>query len=94
MKLKDLLEQLDSQNDNLEKELDRQLELFKQLEFEQKTEEIINDLNQLKEKQKNLKEETENKQVNNNDLAKEQEILEKEMDENEKFRINKINQFN
>ena len=80
-KLKELLEQLDSQNDNLEKELDRELELFKQLEFEQKTEEIINDLNQLKEKQKNLKEETENKQVNNNDLAKEQEILEKEMEE-------------
>ena len=46
-----------------------------------KTEEIINDLNQLKEKQKNLKEETENKQVNNNDLAKEQELLEKEMEE-------------
>ena len=33
------------QNDNLEKELDRELELFKQLEFEQKTEEIINDEN-------------------------------------------------
>jgi len=80
-KLKELLEQLDSQNDNLEKELDRELELFKQLEFEQKTEEIIKDLNQLKEKQKNLKEETENKQANTNDLGKEQEILEKEMEE-------------
>ena len=80
-KLKELLEQLDSQNDNLEKELDRELELFKQLEFEQKTEEIINDLNKLKEKQENLKEETDNKQAKTDDLAKEQELLEKEMEE-------------
>ena len=35
-KLKELLEKLDKENTDLEKELDRELELFKQLEFEQK----------------------------------------------------------
>ena len=40
-KLKDLLDKLDEQNIDLETELNRELELFKQLEFEQKVEEIL-----------------------------------------------------
>ena len=80
-KLKDLLEKLDDKNEDLEKELDRELELFKQLEFEQKTEEIIDEINKLKEEQKELREETNNEKVDFEKLSKEQERLKQEMEE-------------
>ena len=79
-KLKELLDKLDAENEDLEKELDRELELFKQLEFEQKTEEIVEKINKIKEEQKSLKEETDSKKLNNNELSKKQDELEKEMD--------------
>ena len=50
-KLKELLERLSSENLDLEKELDRELELFKQLEFEQKIEEVIDKIYELKKEQ-------------------------------------------
>ena len=48
-KLKDLLDKLDKENVDLERELDRELELFKQLEFEQKVEETLDKITELKE---------------------------------------------
>ncbi|MFL2573799.1 MAG: hypothetical protein ACJ0P8_05105 [Flavobacteriales bacterium] len=80
-RLKDLLDKLDDKNEDLEKELDRELELFKQLEFEQKTEELIEEIQQLKEEQEKLKNETEEKKSNSEELAKEQEDLLKKMEE-------------
>ena len=44
------------QNFDVEKELDRELELLKQLEFEQKTEEILNKIEKIKTKQQKIKE--------------------------------------
>ena len=41
-------------DEDLEKELDRTLELFKQMELEQKLEKSIDDLQQLAEKQRSL----------------------------------------
>jgi hypothetical protein len=80
-KLKDLLEKLDKENTDLEKELDRELELFKQLEFEQKVEETLDKLEKLKEEQKKLKEETEKGEKGKEELSQKQEELNKEMAE-------------
>jgi len=80
-KLKELLERLDKENTDLEKELDRELELFKQLEFEQKVEETINKLTKLKKEQEDLKKETDKKKGSKEELAKTQEEIAKEMSE-------------
>ncbi len=83
-KLKDLLDKLDEQNIDLEKELDRELELFKQLEFEQKVEEILEKIEELKKEQENLKAETEQGKTNKEELADKQEELSKKMEDLQK----------
>ena len=78
-KLKSLLDKLNKNNTDLEKELERELELFKQLDFEQKVEEAIEKVNDLKELQNNLLEKTENKKSQADSLAKTQDELIKKM---------------
>ena len=80
-KLKDLLDKLDEENTDLEKELDRELELFKQLEFEQKVEETLEKIEELKKKQEALKKETEEEKSEKEELAKKQEELSKKMED-------------
>ncbi|MGE0560403.1 MAG: hypothetical protein AB7O47_01170 [Flavobacteriales bacterium] len=75
------LEKMDLSNKDLEKELDRSLELFKQLEFEQKLEDVKNKLEKLADKQDKLAEQTEQKKTTNEDLNTKQEELSKEFDE-------------
>ncbi len=53
------LEELKLSNKDMEKELDRTLETFKQMEIEQKLQQSIDKLDELKTKQENLKQETE-----------------------------------
>lgn len=79
-KLKDLLDKLNDENSDLEKELDRELELFKQLEFEQKVEETIEKISELKKEQEELRQKTEEKKSDKDELAKEQEELSKKME--------------
>lgn len=79
---KDALEQMSEMefsNEKLEKELDRMLELFKKLEFDQKMEETKQKLEQLAEKQDSLRQETEKKGSDQPGLEKEQADLEKEL---------------
>ena len=71
-KLKDLLEKLEKENINVEKELNRELELFKQLDFEQKTEEILEKIAKTKMKQIKLKNEIGKKGNKTDDLLKKQ----------------------
>lgn len=78
-KLKDLLKKINSKNNDLEKELDRELELFKQLEFEQKTEELIEEIKKLRKEQASLKNETDSTKKETKDLAKTQEKLQEKM---------------
>jgi hypothetical protein len=78
-KMKDMLEKMKFDNKDLQKELDRQLELFKQLEFDKKLDETINKLDQLAEKQEKLSEES--KKNDNKDLKEEQQKLNKEFDD-------------
>ena len=82
-KLTDLLEKLNNQNIDLEKELERELELLKQLEFEEKTEEILNSISKLRKQQSDLKNKTEEK-GGAQELEKRQEELKNKMDEIEK----------
>ncbi len=77
-KVNDLLDKMEMSSEDLEKQLDRNLELFKQLEFEKKLGETIEKLDELAEKQKKLSEETAEKEKNSEELLKEQqEIKEK-----------------
>ncbi len=55
-----ILDKLNQNSHNLEKELERTLELFKQLQYEFKLDQAITDLKEQVEKQKELLEKTEN----------------------------------
>lgn len=81
-KVSEMLEKMSKDSKSLEKELDRNLELFKQLDFEKKFEENIEKLQKLAEEQEKLSEETKNAQAADIDnLKKEQEDLNKKFDE-------------
>ncbi len=73
------LEEFEMNDEQLEQELDRMLELFKELEMEQKMEETISKLEELAEEQEELSEETEQKQEGEN--MAEQEQKQEEIDE-------------
>ena len=83
-KLKDLLDKLNDENTDLEKELDRELELFKQLEFEQKVEEALEKIEELKKEQEALKKETKQGKSDKEELAKKQDELSKKMEDLQK----------
>ena len=78
--LENELDKMELSNKDLEKELDRSLELFKQMEFEMKLEEVKNKLEKMAEDQNKLSEETKNKKASNDELNKKQEQLNKEFD--------------
>lgn len=79
--LKDAIEKMSLSNEDLEKELDRNLEIFKQLEFEQKVNETKEKLDELRQEQEDLAKKTQNKAAKTDSLKKEQEKLNKEFDE-------------
>ncbi|MBK7093626.1 MAG: DUF4175 domain-containing protein [Saprospiraceae bacterium] len=79
----EMMEQMDQMNldeEKLEKQMDRMLELFKQLELEKEISESIKELNKMAEKQEKLSEETKDKAKPNEELKKEQQELNKEFD--------------
>ncbi len=82
--LNDKLNELNKKDENLEKELDRSLELFKELKFEQDLEKTKNKLEELAEKQEKLAEKTKEDKTDKEELQKEQEELNKEFEELEK----------
>lgn len=88
------MEEMTLDNEQLEKQLDRTLELFKQLEFEQKLEETISKSEELAEKQEELREKTEDKSNSEQELEKEQEELSEELNElNEELeKLDELNQ--
>lgn len=76
-----LLEKMEKKDDALNKDLERTLELFKQLKFEQKLNDVIKDLNQLAEKQEKLSEKANDKNESSEKLAEEQQKLNEEFKE-------------
>lgn len=79
----DALDKLKMDNKDLEKELDRNLELFKQMEFEQKLSETTERLKELAQKQDELSKETQNEK--NNSPEKQKELNEKQEKLNKEF---------
>lgn len=77
-KLQEKLEEIKLSNEDLEKELDRNLELLKQFEFEQKLEENIEKMKELAEKQDALAEESLEKDADKDALKEEQDKLNEE----------------
>ena len=78
-KVSDMLEKMKMDSKDLEKQLDRSLELFKQLEFEKKLQETIDKLDKLAEDQNRLSDETKDaKKEDNPKLSEKQEQLNKE----------------
>lgn len=88
------LDEIEMNNEDVLKELDRSLEQFKQLEFEEKLDNITERLEDLAKKQEELSEKTENKEKSNFDLNKEQEQLNKEFDkvQQEMDELEKLNE--
>ncbi|MCK9616504.1 MAG: hypothetical protein M0R21_01570 [Lentimicrobiaceae bacterium] len=76
----DMLDKMKMSAKELEKELDRNLELFKQLQFEKKFEETIDKVKKLSDEQKSLMEETK-KQEKDTDLINKQEEIKKNSDD-------------
>ncbi len=83
------LEELKLSNKDIEKELDRNLEAFKQLEVEKKMQDVIDKLDELKNKEDELNKETENKKAddknsdkNKDDKNKEDKNQDKNSDKN------------
>ena len=69
------IEEINLSNEELEKELDRTLEMFKQMEFDEELENTINNLKALSKEQKKLAEETKKKETVNKELQEKQEKL-------------------
>lgn len=80
-KIQEALEKMKFDNKDLMKELDRNLELFKQLEFEQKLQENIDRLNELSKKQEDLSKQSEDKKSNSAEQKEKQDALNKEFED-------------
>ncbi len=78
------LEKMDVGQDALEKELDRALEQFKQLEWEVKMDETVKKLKELAEKQRDLAEKTEKEELPSEDLKSAQDSLNKAFEDIQK----------
>ena len=80
-KVAEMLDKMKSDTKDLEKQLDRNLELFKQLEFGKKLQETIDKMNKLAGEQKKLSEETKDaSREDSQKLLDKQEELKKEFD--------------
>jgi hypothetical protein len=89
----DELSKMQMDNKSLQKELDRILELYKQLEFEQKLTETIEKLNKLASEQKELSDKTLEKDTDNQQLKQEQNKLNNEFKELQE-QLNKLEEKN
>lgn len=74
------LDEMKLTNKDLEKELDRTLESFKQLEVEQKMQQVTDKLGELSKKQEDLSKQSEQKNTDNKQLEQKQDELNKEFD--------------
>jgi len=79
-----MLQRIERQENSLEKELERALEMFKQMQFDQKLDQVQKDLSELAEKQEELAEKNENKEMGKDEMLQEQESLNQEFDELQK----------
>lgn len=79
--IREAVEKMKLDQKDLEKQLDRTLELFKQLEVEKQMKEAIEKLDRLSKEQKDLAEKTEQEKSNNSEMKEEQSKLNKEFED-------------
>lgn len=79
--MREKLEKMEQSNENLERELDRNLELFKQMELEQKLDRAQRDLESLKQEQEQLRKEVETGEKSPEEAAEKQAELEAKMEQ-------------
>jgi hypothetical protein len=79
--LQQLLTQMDNKEKTLEKQLERLLEMFKQLQFDQKLEQATEKLSEMAKEQEELSQKTEDKKADTQQLQEEQSELQKEFEE-------------
>jgi hypothetical protein len=79
-KIQEHLEKMEMNNEDLKKELDLNLEIFKQMEFEREFNKVIDELEKLSEEQTKLSKET-NKEKNREELLNKQDSLNEQFDE-------------
>lgn len=80
-KVQEALDKMKLDNKDMMKELDRNLEIFKQMEVEQKLQENIDKLNDLAKKQDDLAKKTEDKKADSKDEKAKQDELNKKFDD-------------
>ncbi len=80
-KMQEELEKMKLSNKDLEKELDRTLELFKQMEFDKKLTDTKERLDKLADDQKKLAEKTEDKKQDSKELENKQDQMNKEFED-------------
>jgi hypothetical protein len=80
-KMQEQLEKMKLSNKDLEKELDRTLELFKQMEFDKKLSETKDRLDKLAEDQKKLSEKSEQKNADSKELENKQDKMNKDFED-------------
>ena len=90
--VQNMMDQIENKETNMEKEIERTIELFKKMQFEQKMEDVINELDEFEKEQNDLSEKTKDKSNDTEQLKEDQEELnekfeeiEEEMDELEKM---------
>ncbi len=83
-KIQQKLDELGNKEENLEEELKRTLELFKQMKFDMKLEELQKELSENAEKQESLSEQTEDKENDTEKLSEQQEQLNKDFEDFQK----------
>lgn len=79
-KLLDNLDEMEKESESMEEKMDRTLELFKNMELDQKLESIEDQLRELKEQQDELSELTEEKKLSNEELEMKQDELNDKFD--------------
>lgn len=79
--IQDMLNKMQHKEKNLEKELERTLELFKQMKFDHKLNETINELDELSKKQEELSEKATEKNESSEKLQEEQSEIQKDFEE-------------
>lgn len=77
----DMMEEMEYNDEELEMELDRMLEMFKQLEMEYEMQQQVDKLEELAKEQKELSEETEQGEKSQEELQEEQEEINEKFDD-------------
>ncbi|MBC7863416.1 MAG: hypothetical protein IAF38_10605, partial [Bacteroidia bacterium] len=80
-KVQEALEKMKTTDKDIEKELDRNLEIFKQMEVEQKLDNVVKKLDEMKKQQEELSKQSEDKKADNKQLEQKQDDLNKKFDE-------------